>query len=165
MEPLGRARCSCRTHHSPRAVRRPSGAPAPALTLSYLPGSFPPELVSSCGASLSAGTRLVLLQEQAFIRTPRKGSPVPCHQPANQITATGPCSRSPQPACHARSQQPRPPPLVWGSWGTTTGSPLHPGCITFGLLSICGRNDLTRDCSNGIRKLRRPLTSAPHLVQ
>lgn len=42
MEPLRRARCSCRTHHSPRAVRRPSGAPAPALTLSYLPGSFPP---------------------------------------------------------------------------------------------------------------------------
>lgn len=109
MEPLGRAQCSCRTHHSPRAVRRPSGSPAPALTLSYLPGSFPPELASSCGASLSAGTRLVLLQEQAFIRTPRKGSPVPCPQPANQITATWPCSQTPQPACHARSQQPCPP--------------------------------------------------------
>lgn len=151
----------------PTTLPEPSGSgdPAPALTLSYLPGSFPPELVSSCGASLSAGTRLVLLQEQAFIRTPRKGSSVPCHQPAIRSQPLGHALGHPSLPATRGPNSLVPPSLVWGSCGTTTGSPLHPGCITFGLLSIYGRNDLTCDCSNGIRKLRPPLTSAPHLVQ
>lgn len=159
MEPLGRARRSCRTQCSPRAVRRPSGAPAPALTLSYLPGSslpsWPLAVVLLCWDTTHPSSRTSI-----HSHTP-KGSPVPCPQPANQITATWPCSRSPQPACNSLIA----PLLVWGSWGTMTGSPLHPGCITFRLLSVYGRNDLTRDCSNGRRKLRLPLPSAPHLLQ